>query len=295
MSLKNYRGDLPYQDDYLMPGKLVYLDELHKIYYEQRGEGPHVLLIPGLTGDAGEFASLINHLMKEFTVITYDRRGYSRSPRGWSKSSLDEQVNDIAGFLDALKINSIRLISTSVGSSLALKFWFRFPKKVLGGILHEPWIPSLLEKKEIIFELLQQGEKEIQKKRIKRNTGLYEARLRYLFGYSVFENLPTDVRKRLFKNHEMYSIENLYFNDWFPPSHFLLISNPSSIILTVGRETHTFLKDISENLSEKLGVKILQTPGGHGVHLDHAEEYASLIKPLLMLRPQNGGTYDKKL
>jgi len=50
-----------------------------ELYHEVRGSGPAVLLIPGATGDAGHFASTAELLSDEFTVITYDRRGNSRS------------------------------------------------------------------------------------------------------------------------------------------------------------------------------------------------------------------------
>ena len=52
-----------------------------QIYYETRGSGPPLLLIMGLTGDAGWFEPLAEILAEQFTVVTYDRRGNSRSPR----------------------------------------------------------------------------------------------------------------------------------------------------------------------------------------------------------------------
>lgn len=45
-----------------------------RIHYEVRGSGPPLLLIMGLTGDAGWFEPLAKILAERFTVITYDRR-----------------------------------------------------------------------------------------------------------------------------------------------------------------------------------------------------------------------------
>ncbi len=50
-----------------------------ELYYEVRGRGPAVLLIAGATGDAGHFEQAADVLASEHTVITYDRRGNSRS------------------------------------------------------------------------------------------------------------------------------------------------------------------------------------------------------------------------
>jgi pimeloyl-ACP methyl ester carboxylesterase len=55
-----------------------------ELYYEVRGRGPAVLLIAGATGDAGHFEQAADVLASEHTVITYDRRGNSREPPGWS-------------------------------------------------------------------------------------------------------------------------------------------------------------------------------------------------------------------
>jgi pimeloyl-ACP methyl ester carboxylesterase len=64
------------------------------LYYELTGTGPSVLFIAGTTGDAGHFARVAAWLADEFTVVTYDRRGNSRSPRpaGWTQTSVPEQA-----------------------------------------------------------------------------------------------------------------------------------------------------------------------------------------------------------
>jgi len=49
------------------------------LYHEVRGHGPAVLFIAGATGDAGHYTRVAERLADEFTVITYDRRGNSRS------------------------------------------------------------------------------------------------------------------------------------------------------------------------------------------------------------------------
>ena len=49
------------------------------IYYETRGAGPLLLIIPGGPQDAGVFADLAGHLADRYTVVAYDPRGNSRS------------------------------------------------------------------------------------------------------------------------------------------------------------------------------------------------------------------------
>jgi pimeloyl-ACP methyl ester carboxylesterase len=72
------------------------------LYYEVRGRGPAVLLIAGATGDCGPFARSAERLADEFTVITFDRRGNSRSPvRGdaGAAATMGAQAADAAALI----------------------------------------------------------------------------------------------------------------------------------------------------------------------------------------------------
>ena len=50
-----------------------------ELYYEVRGSGPPLLLIHGGVIDASGFSRAADLLAADSTVITYDRRAYSRS------------------------------------------------------------------------------------------------------------------------------------------------------------------------------------------------------------------------
>lgn len=49
------------------------------LYQEVRGTGPGLLCISGAFGDAGYWPSVADQLSDRFTVVSYDRRGNSRS------------------------------------------------------------------------------------------------------------------------------------------------------------------------------------------------------------------------
>ena len=48
-------------------------------YCEQRGEGPPVVLVPSGEGDCASFEQVAVQLAKDFTVLTFDMPGFSRS------------------------------------------------------------------------------------------------------------------------------------------------------------------------------------------------------------------------
>jgi pimeloyl-ACP methyl ester carboxylesterase len=50
-----------------------------QLHYRVRGTGPLLILLAGGDGDAESFDGLADLLVDHFTVVTYDRRGLSRS------------------------------------------------------------------------------------------------------------------------------------------------------------------------------------------------------------------------
>jgi pimeloyl-ACP methyl ester carboxylesterase len=51
-----------------------------RLYTETRGAGPLLLLVVGGNGDPGVFFGVADRLAGDFTVVTYARRGFARSP-----------------------------------------------------------------------------------------------------------------------------------------------------------------------------------------------------------------------
>src|SRR5258708_18522320 len=50
-----------------------------ELYYEVRGQGQPLLLIPPAGGDGGQYSFVADILADEYKVITYDRRANARS------------------------------------------------------------------------------------------------------------------------------------------------------------------------------------------------------------------------
>jgi len=89
-----------------------------RIYYEKRGRGPAVLFVSGASGDAGHWTTVADILADTYTVITYDRRGNSRSPRppGWTSTTIGEQADDAAALLRGLDLVPAIVVGTSAAA-----------------------------------------------------------------------------------------------------------------------------------------------------------------------------------
>ena len=167
------------------------------LYCEIRGCGPPVLFISGATGDAGHFAQVAELLADEFTVVTYDRRGNSRSPRpaGWTATSMAEQADDAAGLLAALGLTPAAVVGTSGGAIIALALLLRQPEVVRGAVLHEPPLLATLAHPEEVMAVLQPT--------IERGMaaggprGAVEAFVRFVAGDATYERLDPGLRERM--------------------------------------------------------------------------------------------------
>ncbi|MFD4601456.1 alpha/beta fold hydrolase [Streptomyces sp. NPDC058464] len=109
------------------------------LHYEVRGAGPALLMISGAGGDAGYYSAVAEDLADAFTVITYDRRGNSRSTgRNGTPTTLDEQAADARAVVEGLAGGRALVFGSSAGAIIGLTLAARHPEVVSGLIAHEP-------------------------------------------------------------------------------------------------------------------------------------------------------------
>src|SRR2546421_4681124 len=111
------------------------------IYYEVRGSGPVLLMMPGGPADASAFRRIAGHLESDYTVVTYD-------PRGLSHSTLDVPVkderiveifaDDAHRLLTATAKEPAFVFGSSGGAVIALELVARHPEQDLALVAHEP-------------------------------------------------------------------------------------------------------------------------------------------------------------
>ena len=113
-----------------------------ELYCEVTDSGPAVLFVAGGTGDSGHFHRVKPELADGFTIITFDRRGCSRSPRprDWSATSLAEWADDTAAPVKALGLGRVTVFGTSLGATTTIELLISHSEVVRSAILHEPVI-----------------------------------------------------------------------------------------------------------------------------------------------------------
>lgn len=115
------------------------------LYYELRGTGPLLLLIHGSNGDAYSFP-MADTLAAHFTVVTYDRRGHSRSTiiDPTEPYQIRTHATDAHHLLSHLTTESAYVFGISTGAIIALDLALQHPEQIHKLVAFEPPLPNLL-------------------------------------------------------------------------------------------------------------------------------------------------------
>jgi pimeloyl-ACP methyl ester carboxylesterase len=251
-----------------------------QLYYEVRGRGPPLLLIMGATGDAGHFSTVADQVADEFTVVTYDRRGNSRSsrPPGWGTTTPEEQAGDAAGLLRALELAPAAVFGTSSGAICALSLLIRERELVRAAILHEPPMLSVLERRDevraLIAQLIDAGMAAGGPPR-----GL-ERFWRFVAGDPNWEGLEAGLRERMLGNAETFlNVERTL--ECYRPDDATLAAITTPVQVLVSEECAPFIAEIGEWLALRIGVEVSSTPGTHTPYQDQPHELSETIRSFL--------------
>jgi pimeloyl-ACP methyl ester carboxylesterase len=249
-----------------------------RLYYEVVGAGPAALFIAGSTGDAGCFTRAAELLAGEFTVVTYDRRGNSRSPRpsGWITTSVQEQADDAAGLIQALGLGPVCLFAASAGALIGLYLALRYPQLLRGAILQEPSLFTLLPNATDALAPRRRLIRDTMQAKGARST--VQALLQYLNGDGVLTAIPADVLDRMLNNGEtIFNVETALTN-WRPTDEELG-SVEVPIVLMIAEETQPEYVQLMNLLENRFSTTAVRVPGPHGFYLYRPQDLAAAVRP----------------
>lgn len=112
---------------------MAYLDrDGVRIYYEDHGSGPAVLLSHGYSATSRMWEGQVAALKDRYRVITWDMRGHgqSDSPADQAQYSEEATCSDMAGILKELGIEKAVIGGLSLGGYMSLAFNVRHPQMV---------------------------------------------------------------------------------------------------------------------------------------------------------------------
>lgn len=263
-----------------------------ELYYEARGSGPTLLLIPGGNGDAASFGALPQLLADQFTVVVPDRRGFSRSHLDGAPDDdrrLTDDVEDAVALLGEFPSPAVVLGSSS-GAIVGLHLLVRYPERVTTLIAHEPPLIALLPDAERwlaalddVYSTYRASGAEAAMAQFGRVTGVEPPErpdTRTLPPHVVELMARMQGNLDFFLEHELRQYVRLV------PDLAALAAHTDRLVLASGRDSAEQLP-YRPNLvlSERLGVPIAEFPGGHIGYLTHSAEFAVALSTVLQGHP----------
>ena len=245
-----------------------------KLYYELRGSGPTLLLISGAEGDAEEYARVAPLLEDEFTLLSYDRRGYSRSPRpaDYDGTTVEQQADDAAALVAALDLAPVDVWGNSSGAIIGLSLTLRHPEIVRRAMLHEPPLFSGMGDYQQVLGFLKEA-----------TANGKVPFLRMLTGDIVYDGFSEGYRNRLAADATWIDYEFDVF-EYYRPTDEELADAQRPITVLYGAESPPFFGEAADWLAGRLGTRAVVIPGGHGVHYELPEEVAKAVRDSVALR-----------
>ena len=249
------------------------------LYHEVRGHGPAVLFISGATGDAGHYSRTAERLADEFTVITYDRRGNSRSQSNVDRphtATITAQADDAANLIAALGLERAVVFGSSGGAIIALDLLTRHPAIVRGAVVHEPPLLGVLPHEDgptpldAVFVLAQTDPE-----------AALEAFVRLNSSDSAWETADPAVRDRMVGNAGtlfQYEVEQFIT---YKPNVSALRATAVPVTLLHSVAGLPFIPGVNAWLHENVGWTSSPISGHHAPYFDTAAAFAEEIRPLL--------------
>lgn len=110
-----------------------------RVFYQEHGSGPPVLLVSGLGADHTAWALQADYLQEFFRVVVFDNPGVGQTegPGGPYTTALFADV--AVSLLEHLEIEQAHIVGASMGGVIAQQIAVRHPAAVRSLAIHSPW------------------------------------------------------------------------------------------------------------------------------------------------------------
>jgi pimeloyl-ACP methyl ester carboxylesterase len=252
------------------------------LYYEVRGSGPILLLIHGGGGDARAFNGIAKHLVSQYTVVTYDRRGLSRSTLDdpEEEQQVEMHSDDAYHLLVAVTSEPAYVFGSSGGAVVGLDLVARYPDQVRALIAHEPpshLLSGLEERHDTIRE-------------ISRREGATSAMQQFMAQIGVtYDDREPDadlpergerpIENTMFLLKREFAMYDRYRFDF---AALKSASTQTRIVIAAGQSGREYIGyQNAIAMADKLGTAVVEFPGHHVGYVSHPRAFAERLHNVL--------------
>jgi len=242
-----------------------------------RGSGPALLLISGGGGDADQWMRVAPLLAQEFTVVTYDRRGLSRSPppESWTATSVAEQAEDAAALLRALDLGPAVVVGHSGGASIACSLVMAHPEVMRHAVIYEA----------PLFAVVPGGPELVAGARAATERALAEGgprrAMERFMRSDVGDEVSIDpvVHERMLDNGAVFfQIELPAFATFVPDREGMRASGMPLTVVVGAENRDSWFGAAAAWLAEGTGADRMELAGRHAGFWSHPEQFVELVR-----------------
>jgi pimeloyl-ACP methyl ester carboxylesterase len=260
------------------------------LYCERRGQGPLLLLVPGGSGDAGGFAMVADALAGDFTVVSYDRRGFGRSRLAAPPDDgvrLAADVGDARGLLEHFGGGRGLVMGSSSGAIVGLELLARHPEAVERLVAHEPPLVGLLPDGadqlaffDRVFATFERDGVDAALQQFNQHIGAEPMPVP-----PPGAKLPPHVAElidRLKANLAFFMVHELRQYPATAPDLAALAAAGAKLVLAggaAGRQHVPYRPNLV--LAERLGTEVVDFPGDHIGYVQHPAEFAARLTEVI--------------
>jgi pimeloyl-ACP methyl ester carboxylesterase len=263
------------------------------LYYEVRGSGPVLLMMPGGPADATTFRRIEDRLASHYTVVTYDPRGLSHSspldPRDDSRM-VEIFADDVHRLLAETGEGKACVFASSGGAVIALELAKRHPEQLDTVVAHEPPSPELLPNPAQVRAAMEDVCDTCG------TAGLWPAMEKFMTVVGIQGGPPAapaasdgepspemqEAMAQMQRNMEFFFGRYIRNIARYEPDIETLKSCSCRIVGAVGAESQGQLAhEGGLGLARKLGIEATVFPGDHGGFDGRPEEFAAKLSEVL--------------
>ena len=264
----------------------VTVGEGRKLFCRVEGEGKPLLLVHGSIVDADFYTDLSRILSHFYRVISYDRRGYTRSDK-FEDYSMEAQAEDAAEILKQLAGEKADVVGCSLGALISMRLSALHPELVDYTVFHEPpllCLPGITteDESEALREIKSQVDRGKYKLALMGFLGLtnghHDPRAKPYSPEKMDQQIANGM---LFMEHE-YSAQFFLGPEVYGMDALKGRGNVCCMAGDSGGDTYTVKAAV--DLSEILSCPLYYVAGGHNAAHDLPREFAAMLLGVLGLK-----------
>ena len=245
------------------------------LYYEVRGSGPVLLMIGAGTADAASFNGITTHLADQYTVVRYDRRGYSRSPLDdpEEEQRIETHSDDAHRLLAQLCTEPAYVFGSSGGALIGLDLAIRHPEQVRMLVSHEPPVGGLLPDAERPRVQLRDPKQFAASIGVSYDDREPDAELPYE---------SPEAKARIAANRAFLLAHEAPMYPRYTLDIAALSAAPTRIVIAAGRASRGYFPHrIATLLAERIGTAVVEFPSHHAGYVSHPRAFAEQLRVVL--------------